>query len=86
MGANGDFYNSPNSWPYTNFHELNLDWILEKLKKLEKVVINDDLFHFASQDNERKIEEVKAKFTSLERDEFPIPAFPEYINKIKNYI
>lgn len=39
-----------------------------------------------SQDNERKIEEVKAKFTSLERNEFPIPAFPEYINKIKNYI
>lgn len=57
-----------------------------KLKKLEKEVINDDLFHFASQDNERKIEEVKAKFSSLERDEFPIPAFPEYINKIKNYI
>lgn len=57
-----------------------------KLKKLEKEVINDDLFHFASQDNERKIEEVKAKFSSLERDEFPIPAFPEYVNKIKNYI
>ena len=35
MGANGSFYNSPNSWPYTNFHELNLDWILEKLKEQE---------------------------------------------------
>lgn len=35
MGANGDFYNSPNSWPYTNFHELNLDWILQKLKEQE---------------------------------------------------
>lgn len=35
MGANGDFYNSPNSWPYTNFHELNLDWILQKTKELE---------------------------------------------------
>lgn len=57
-----------------------------KLKKLEKGVVDDDFFHFKSQDNERKIEEVKAKFTSLERNEFPIPAFPEYINKIKNYI
>ena len=33
MGGNGDFYNSPNAWPYTNFHEINLDWILEKLKE-----------------------------------------------------
>lgn len=57
-----------------------------KLKKLEKVIINDDLFHFASQDNERKISEVRSKMASLEKDEYPIPAFPEYINKIKNYI
>lgn len=35
MGANGDFYNSPNAWPYTNFHELNLDWVLEKIKEQE---------------------------------------------------
>ena len=35
MGANWGFYNSPNAWPYTNFHELNLDWILEKLKEQE---------------------------------------------------
>ena len=57
-----------------------------KLKKLEKGVVDDDLFHFKSQDNERKIEEVKAKFSSLEKDDYPIPSFPEYINKIKNYI
>lgn len=57
-----------------------------KLKKLEKGVINDDLFHFASQDNDRKISEVKNKMALLEQDEFPIPAFPEYINKIKQYI
>lgn len=51
-----------------------------KLKKLEKGVINDDLFHFASQDNDRKISEVRTKLASLGKDEFPI------INKIKNYI
>ena len=57
-----------------------------KLKKLEKGVVNDDLFHFASQDNDKKISEVRTKLASLEKDEFPIPAFHEYINKIKNYI
>lgn len=57
-----------------------------RLKKLEKGVINDDLFHFARQDNDRKISEVKAKMASLEKDEFPIPDFPEYVNKIKQYI
>ena len=57
-----------------------------KLKQLEKGVINDDLFHFASQDNDRKISEVRSKLASLAKDEFPIQEFPEYINKIKNYI
>lgn len=57
-----------------------------KLKKLGKCVVNDDLFHFASQDNDRKISEVKTKIASLEEDNFPIPDFPEYINKIKQYV
>lgn len=57
-----------------------------KLKKLEKGIVNDDLFHFASQDNDRKISEVKTKLASLEEDNFPIPDFPEYINKIKQYV
>lgn len=57
-----------------------------KLKKLEKGIVNDDLFHFASQDNDRKISEVRSKLASLAKDEFPIQEFPEYINKIKNYI
>lgn len=26
------------NFPYTNFQELNLDWIIEKLKELEKRV------------------------------------------------
>lgn len=57
-----------------------------KLKQLEKGVVDDDLFHFKSEDNERKKAEVKAQLESLERDEFPIPEFPEYINKIKDYL
>lgn len=57
-----------------------------KLKQLEKGVVDDDLFHFKSEDNERKKAEVKAQLESLKRDEFPIPEFPEYINKIKEYL
>lgn len=57
-----------------------------KLKQLEKGVVDDDLFHFKSEDNERKKAEVKAQLESLERDEFSIPEFPEYINKIKEYL
>ena len=57
-----------------------------KLKQLEKGVVDDDMFHFKSEDNERKKAEVKAQLESLERDEFPIPEFPEYINKIKAYV
>ena len=86
-----EFYKGPQDVMLgSEWHEYRRNVMMKscntKLKKLEKVIINDDLFHFASQDNERKIEEVKNKFTSLERDEYPIPAFPEYINKIKNYI
>lgn len=57
-----------------------------KLKQLEKGVVDDDLFHFKSEDNERKKAEVKAQLESLERDEFTIPEFPEYINKMKEYL
>ena len=28
-------------YPYTNFHGLNLDWILEKVKELDDKVNND---------------------------------------------
>lgn len=28
----------PANWPYTNFHELNLDWILAKVKELDASV------------------------------------------------
>lgn len=86
-----EFYKGPQDVMLGNeWHEYRRKVMMKscttKLKKLEKGVVDDDLFHFKSQDNERKIEEVKAKFNSLERDEFPIPAFPEYINIIKNFI
>ena len=57
-----------------------------KLKKLQMGVVDDDLFHFKSQENEKKIEQVKKQIEALERDEHPIEEFPEYINKIKKYV
>lgn len=59
---------------------------MAKLKKLEKGVVDDDLFHFKSQDNEAERAKVQSQIDALEKDEFPIPEFPEYINKIKQYV
>lgn len=86
-----EFYKGPQDVMLGNeWHEYRRNVMMRtcntKLKKLEKGVVNDDLFHFASQDNDKKISEVRTKLASLEKDEFPIPAFHEYINKIKNYI
>lgn len=57
-----------------------------KLKQLENYVVDDDLFHFKSEDNQKKKDEIKSQIASLEMGEFPIPEFPEYINKIKRYL
>ena len=57
-----------------------------KLKKLEKGVVNDDIFGFKSQDNAIEIAKVRSQLDALERDEFPIPEFPEYKNEIKKWI
>ena len=39
-----------------------------KLRKLEKGVVDDDLFHFKSQDNEAEKKKVQAQIDALERD------------------
>lgn len=57
-----------------------------KLKQLQKGVVDDDLFHFKSQDNEAKKQQVIAQIDALNKDEYPIEEFPEYINNIKMYI
>lgn len=57
-----------------------------KLKKLEKGVVDDDLFHFKSQDNEAKKRQVQLQIEALKLDEYPIEDFPEYINRIKEFV
>ena len=57
-----------------------------KLKQLRNFTPRDDLFGFAMADHERHVGKVQKQIELLERDEFPIADFPEYINKIKDYI
>ena len=72
------------------WHDYRREVILKsrrmKLKKLEKGVVDDDLFHFKSQDNKAERAKVQSQIDALEKDEFPIAEFPEYINKIKQYV
>lgn len=49
-------------------------------------VVDDDLFGFKSQDNEAKKAKVSAEIDALVKDTYPISEFPEYINKIKDYV
>lgn len=57
-----------------------------KLKQLDGPVIDEDLFGFKRQDNEVRKAKVMAEIDSLLKDEYPIAEFPEYINKIKEYV
>lgn len=62
------------------WHDYRREVILKsrrmKLKKLEKGVVDDDLFHFKSQDNKAERAKVQSQIDALEKDEFPIPEFP----------
>lgn len=73
-----------------DWHEYRREVLLKsrqrKLKQLEGPVIDDDLFGFKSQDNEAKKAKVMAEIDSLLKDQYPIVEFPEYINKIKEYV
>lgn len=57
-----------------------------KLNQLQRITPSGDLFGFAQADHEKDIEKVKHQIELLERDEFIIPEFPEYINKLKLYL
>lgn len=58
----------------------------QKLKKLESCAVQADLFGFAQDDHEAKLDELRKQLALLERDEFFISDFPIYINKIKDYV
>lgn len=57
-------------FPYSNFHELNLDWILQKIKELDEKVdsIEDRILQQANAYTDRKVAEVQAEFNALESE------------------
>lgn len=57
-----------------------------KLRQLLRDEPDGDLFGFAQADHEGKIESVRQQIIALENDVYDIPEFPEYINKLKQYI
>ena len=57
-----------------------------KLKQLRSITPSSDLFGFGQQEHDLRVSEMKRQIDLLERDEFPIADFPEYINKIREYI
>lgn len=57
-----------------------------KLAQLESADIALDIFGFAQEDHARDLASQRALVEALENDTHPIPEFPEYINRIKEYI
>lgn len=58
-------------FPYANFHELNLDWILKKIKELDEKVdnIEDRILKEANAYTDQQIAIIRNEFNELE-DEF----------------
>lgn len=57
-----------------------------KMKQLQNTPINDDLFSFGRQEQDRKIQNVQGEIDALERGEFNYYVPPEYINVVKKWI
>lgn len=57
-------------FPYSNFHELNLDWILQKIKELDEKVdsIEDRILKEANAYTDQQIAGLRRDFAELEAD------------------
>lgn len=68
-------------FPYTNFHELNLDWIIQTMKELEEKVdsIEDRIFKKSKAYTDEQVGQLRNEFNELE-DEFV--AFKADVNKM----
>ena len=66
-------------FPYANFHELNLDWILKKIKELDEKVdsIEDRILKQANAYTDQQIAVLRRDFAELEAD---FAAFKSNIN------
>lgn len=57
-----------------------------QLNRLDKSVINDDLFGFGAEQNKAHKERLQSEIDALERGEFNYYVPPTYINNIKNWL
>ena len=57
-----------------------------KLKRLENTTVQDDLFNYAKDEREKKIQAVQGEINALKRGEFNYYVPVTYINKIKKWI
>lgn len=57
-----------------------------KLKRLENTPVQDDLFNYAKDEREKKIQTVQGEINALKRGEFNYYVPVTYINKIKKWI
>lgn len=69
------------NFPYTNFHELNLDWIIKTMNALDEKVntIEDRIYNKSKAYTDEQISILRTEFNSLE-DEFV--AFKAEVNKM----
>lgn len=69
------------NFPYTNFHELNLDWVIKTMKALDEKVdsIEDRIYNKSKAYTDEQIAILRNEFNSLE-DEFI--AFKSDVNKM----
>ena len=62
-----------NSYPYTDFHELNLDWILKKMQELQAQMDEliqkaiDEAKEYAKEYIDEQMAEIEQEFANLER-------------------
>lgn len=59
----------PNYWPWTNLHELNLDWILQELKNMDSRLdgIIGDAVEQANAYTDQQLEDFKDDFANLQQ-------------------
>ena len=57
-----------------------------RLVKLEREKVVSDLFGFNLEWRRKCIERCKQEIEQLENGEYPLPEFPDYINKIREWI
>lgn len=57
-----------NNFPYTNFHEMNLDWVIKKVKEIDQIstTVNELLGRYNAMFN--KVTELSTEFDSFESD------------------